>query len=282
MAAVASGRPAPRYAHRRRRVGHDRDARALGLRDVVDPARHDAGQEGEDGADVGVGAGVLHHLDPVPEDLPVTVAADRDVLHLRRDRGRGRACSPTGSRSSAPAGRAAGRPTPRGARPGSPSPSPRTPHRRRARRRGPARAQASRTLASELRTPWGACVEAWNSSRPSAATRAAEDRPSSGQGAIRWLTIRWRTTTSQPSKRLSSAPKSRRSATLVPSSGNRRTSSFASLVRVDDDGQRFVLDDHQLGRVRRPGCGSRSRWRRSARRRTARHPTRAGCGSCPG
>ena len=53
------------------------------------------------------------------------------------------------------------------------------------------------------RSPCGVCVESRAWSRPSS-NQAAVDRGSIGAGAMRWLTTRPRTTTSQPSKMLSS------------------------------------------------------------------------------
>ena len=49
----------------------------------------------------------------------------------------------------------------------------------------------------------------------------AAERPSSGQGAIRWFTIRWRTTTSHPSNRsaFSASGSPNVAATLVPAAG---------------------------------------------------------------
>ena len=49
---------------------------------------------------------------------------------------------------------------------------------------------------------------------PPSSHRAAAARTSSGQGATRWFTIRWRTTTSQPSKR--SGGSSAASAGITP------------------------------------------------------------------
>jgi hypothetical protein len=76
------------------------------------------------------------------------------------------------------------------------------------------------------RTPWAFWVEHHMCRRPSGAHAAADDRPSSGQAARRWLTNRSPTTTSQPAKKSwsrSSPPKV--TAMLVPTSGYRSTPS---------------------------------------------------------
>jgi len=79
---------------------------------------------------------------------------------------------------------------------------------------------------------WGFCVDAQTVSLPSLNT-AAVDLPSIGKAATRWLTMSPSTTTSQPSKMLSSltlpAP---RVHTFVPASGNSRLSP-ASAASMD-------------------------------------------------
>ena len=58
------------------------------------------------------------------------------------------------------------------------------------------------------------------------------------------------TTASQPSKRVSSGSGGLTlTATFVPTSGKSSSSSFSCLVRIDDRGQRVVVDHHELGGV---------------------------------
>ena len=77
----------------------------------------------------------------------------------------------------------------------------------------------------DWRAPCACCVDSHWCSRPS--THAAADpRTSSGQGATRWLTSRWVTRTSQPSKNESSVMPGMPSAvesntTLLPAFGYR-------------------------------------------------------------
>ena len=77
-------------------------------------------------------------------------------------------------------------------------------------------------------TMCGICDVAQWTSVPSAVQAAAAERTSSGHGASRWLTSRSDTTTSHPAKSSGSsggAPMNVASPhTLVPISGNRRTS----------------------------------------------------------
>ena len=84
--------------------------------------------------------------------------------------------------------------------------------------------------------PWAVCVLEYCSSRPSFHSAAAA-RTSSGQGATRWLTMRWRTTTSQPSKSDSSRPKASSKVTLVPASGKSRTDWAADSSRFITTGR---------------------------------------------
>ena len=66
----------------RRRVRHDRVPVEVDLRDVVDAARHQAGEHRHQAGVGRVGAAVLDHAHLQPGDLAVAGAADLDLLHL--------------------------------------------------------------------------------------------------------------------------------------------------------------------------------------------------------
>ena len=117
--------------------------------------------------------------------------------------------------------------------------------------------------------------------RPSSPTSAAAERTSSGQPAMRWLTSVSETTTSQPSKSVSSCSGGPAlPATFVPTSGKSSTSSFSASSRIDDGRQRVVVDQHELGGVdARRAVVARSRPRR-CRRRSGRRPSRRPGAAC--
>ena len=83
--------------------------------------------------------------------------------------------------------------------------------------------------ASTMRSWCGVWVESQAVSRPSGPSSAADERGSSGHGAMRWLSTVPDTTTSQPSNSCSSwSGEPVWAATFVPASGKSSTSSFAA------------------------------------------------------
>ena len=82
------------------------------------------------------------------------------------------------------------------------------------------------TIARASRVPWAPCVHAHCVRRPSS-HRAAATRPSSGTGAIRWLIIRWVTTTS-PTRSSGPTGSPSSSTTLVPMSAYSTSPSSAA------------------------------------------------------
>ncbi len=123
----------------------------------------------------------------------------------------------------------------------------------------PTSGATTRTLASSSpyvdananRSPWAFCVEHHSTRRPSTHAAAA-DRPSSGAAARRWFTIRWRTTTSHPA-----GPPGDVGPDLVAERGHQVRAELGeqhrlaaqAVDRIDDRGQRVVVDDDPLGGV---------------------------------
>ena len=101
---------------------------------------------------------------------------------------------------------------------------------------------------------WSRCgtwVESHAVVRPSESTSAAADRTSSGQAAMRVLTIVSETTTSQPVEQVLVVLGGAGAAGDVRLQlGEEQHLVLRGLDGIDDDGQRVVVDDHELRRIR--------------------------------
>jgi hypothetical protein len=131
-AAVASGRPAPRYAPTGRGVGEHGDGFGGDLARSRRYRRHQLGEVGQQRRERRIAAALLNHLERVCEEATVAGATELGVLEPARGRGPWRSCSRCASRTSEPVVRACTTTNRRAALQATCRPSHRTIHRHRA------------------------------------------------------------------------------------------------------------------------------------------------------
>ena len=167
-------------------------------------------------------------------------------------------------------GRPSGGPARRAAAPrGRPRPWRRSRRRRRGRSPGPGRPRARRRRPAR---------HAYHGRSGSTTSGSAGRRPRPppttgprGTAATRWLTMGWRTTTSQPRADLALGRSIAEGQTVAARPRGTAAPHVQGRFQVDHGRQRLVVDDHQLGGVR-PCPGSRPPPRRRARPRSGPGP----------
>ena len=100
-----------------------------------------------------------------------------------------------------------------------------------------------------VRTGWAPWQLWYWMSRPSSPHQATAVRPSMGQAATRWLTMRWDTTTSHSEKSATRLRASIDQITFDSASAKQLGVAVAGRLGIDDGGQRVVVDEDGLGRV---------------------------------